>query len=85
MNVLWDLRKASLVGISSRQINEAINSIMPYAEKRAGGKTAFLISNDPDYGISRMIQTLIDVKNIPFKVEIFKTIDEAVKWIDEEE
>ncbi|MFC1489074.1 hypothetical protein ACFL6B_04410 [Thermodesulfobacteriota bacterium] len=64
-NVLWDFRKASLARISSEQIQAILDYIKPHAGKRIGGKTAVLVSKDFEYGMSRMIQTFTEVKNIP--------------------
>ena len=80
--VLWDFRKASLYRISSNHIEIILDYIRQHAEKRAGGKTAILISKDLEYGMSRMIQTLTELKGIPIETEIFRSIEEAVHWLD---
>ena len=80
--VLWDFRKASLSRISSNHIEIILDYIRQHAEKRAGGKTAILISKDLEYGMSRMIQSLIELKGIPIETEIFRSIEEAVHWLD---
>ena len=83
--VLWDFRKASLYRISSNHIEIILDYIRQHAEKRAGGKTAILISKDLEYGMSRMIQTLTELKGIPIETAIFRSIEEAVHWLDKED
>jgi len=82
-NVLWDFRKASLARLSSEETEAMINYIQQHAEKRSGGKTAILVSKDLEYGISRMARTFAELKNIPFEMEIFRSIEEAIQWLGE--
>ena len=84
-NVLWDFRKASLYNISSGHIEKILDYVRQHAEKRSGGKTVILVSKDLEYGVSRMIQTLIELKGIPFKTEIFKSFEEAMQWLGKED
>lgn len=83
--VLWDFRKASLYRISSNHIEIILDYIRQHAEKRDGGKTAILISKDLEYGMSRMIQSLIELKGIPIETEIFRSIKEAVHWLGKQD
>ena len=84
-NVLWDFRKASLARISSKQTEAIIDYIKHHAEKRVGGKTAILVSRDLEYGMSRMVQALTKIKDIPLKTEIFRSIEEAIQWLSKDE
>jgi hypothetical protein len=80
--VLWDFRTASLSEISSNHIEKILNYIQQHAEKRAGGKTAILVLKELEYGLSRMIQTLSECKAIPLEVEIFRSIEAALQWLE---
>jgi len=80
--VLWDFRNASLDEISSNHIERILNYVQQHAEKRAGGKTAILVSKELEYGLSRMIQTLSEFKSIPLEVEIFRSIEAAFEWLE---
>ena len=84
-NVLWDFRKASLTRLSSKETEAMIDYIRQHAEKRAGGKTAILVSKDFEYGMSRMIKTLTEFEDFPFKLEIFRSLEEASHWLDKED
>jgi hypothetical protein len=80
-NVLWDFTKASLARISSEHTETILDYVRQYVEKREGGKTAIIVSKDLEYGMSRMIITLAELKDIPFELEIFRSLEEAVQWI----
>ena len=82
--VLWDFSKASLSRISSNQIETILDYIKQHAEKRAGGKTAIVVSKTLEYGMSRMIQTLSELKSIPLEIKIFRSIEEAAQWLSKE-
>jgi hypothetical protein len=82
--VLWDFSKASLSRISSNQIETILDYIKQHAEKRAGGKTAIVVSKTLEYGMSRMIQTLSELISIPLEIKIFRSIEEAVQWLGKE-
>ena len=84
-NVLWDFRKASLARISTKEIEAVLYYVQRHVEKRKGGKTAVLVSKNLEYGISRMVQALTEIKDIPLKIEIFRSIEEAIQWLGKEE
>ena len=85
-NLLWDLRSASLHNLSYRDMEFLVDYAKQHSEVRvAEGKTAIIVSKDLEYGISRMAQTLTEIKNFPFKVEIFRSIEIAIQWFDKDE
>jgi len=84
-NVLWDFRKASLSRISAKEIEAILDYIQQHAEKRIGGKTAILVSKNLEYGISRMVQTFTELKDIPIETKTFRSIEEAIQWLGKEE
>ena len=48
-------------------------------EVRGKCKWAFIAPNDPAYGVSRMFSTLSD--GLSIESEVFRTKDEAKKWL----
>jgi len=84
-NVLWDFRKASLAFISAENAEVLLDFTKHHVKSRAGGKTAALVSNELDYGISRMIQISTELKGIPLKIEVFRSVEEVNQWLDEKE
>lgn len=85
MNVLWDFRKADLARVSSKETEAMMDYIKHYSEKRSGGKTALVVSGDLEYGLSRMAQTLAEIKSLSIQIEIFRSFKEAIQWLGEEE
>jgi hypothetical protein len=83
--VLWDFRKGSLAHVSYKDTEAMMDYIKHHSEKRSGGKTAFVVSRDLEYGLSRMAQTLAEIKNLSIQMEIFRSFKEAIRWFGEEE
>ncbi len=80
MNDLIDLRDVTHMGVTSAGLHRLIAL---YDER---GPTAMLTRNaivaptDVLYGVSRMFQTLRG-EGLPAELEVFRTIDEAERWI----
>ena len=55
-----------------------------YADNRPpNGKTAVVVEKDVHYGISRMVGMFVEFE-VPYQVEVFRSLDKACQWIDEE-
>ena len=85
MNVLWDFREGSMAQFSFIEIERVADYVTFQAEKRAGGKTATVVSSDSEYGLSRLMDNLRDIRRVPLQLEILRSIEEANQWLDEEE
>lgn len=75
--VLWDFRLASLANISGAELRMMIEQGKPFADSRKGGLTAIVCAKEIDYGISRMFQTLAEILEIPFEIQVFRNIQDA--------
>ena len=84
MNLLWDLTKASLVHLTYSEARKIIDYVRPHTEKRAGGKTALVSPSDLEYGVSRQIKSLREFQHPSNQLEVFRSIEEANQWIDDE-
>ena len=85
MNVLWDYRKGSLARVSSVDLERMVDYVTVHSEKRAGGKTAIVVSRDLESGLSRVLDTLRDISRVPFQLQDFRSMEKANQWLDEEE
>jgi hypothetical protein len=85
LKVLWDFRKGSMANFSFIEIERVADYVTFQAEKRAGGKTATVVSRDSEYGLTRLIDTLRDMRRVPLQLKIFRSMEEANQWLDEEE
>ena len=81
MHVFWDLQNADFSSVSG----EAIKTFMAYVGKvwgQAGkSKAALVVSNDRDFGLSRMYQLMMEGATSS-AIEVFKDKDAARKWIE---
>jgi hypothetical protein len=84
INVFWDLRKARLARVSSKETEEMINYIKLHAEKRSGGKTALVASRNLANSLSRLAEMLNEIKSISIQRKVFLSFKEAIQWIEEE-
>jgi hypothetical protein len=80
-NMLIDFRKMEGNRISSAEIKKIIFFAKKNEDRRAHGKTALVSNRDLDYGLSRMSATYGEVKKLPWKIQAFRSMDAALKWI----
>jgi hypothetical protein len=81
--VVWnwgvcDCRQLSVIDVEKLASLPSRNS-----DLRKGGKTAMVAPKDLSFGISRMFQTFGDMKGLPFAVEVFHNIGDAMQWLAE--
>ncbi|MGD2030114.1 MAG: hypothetical protein PVG86_09280 [Desulfobacterales bacterium] len=84
-NLLWDLRGASLHHLSSEDLESFVYYAKGHSEVRAGGKTAFVVSKDLEFGMLRVVDVFSEFAKIPFNIMTFRSMDEAMHWLEEEE
>jgi hypothetical protein len=74
-----------LEAISSKNFEALADYVEQHGEVRAGGKTAFVVSGDLEYGISRMIKSSTEIRDIPLDSMGFRSMKKAVHWLEEDE
>ena len=79
--ILWDLTRAKNPSWSDADIKKAAQKVKQYSHLRKGGKTAYVVAGDLDFGISRMYQAYTDMENVEFEIKIFRDINKAVQWL----
>ena len=79
--VIWDARKADLSKVTTQKFQNVIKKLKEIAELRRGGKTAFVVANDLVFGLARMGQTFMEIEDIPFEFRIFRSMEDARKWL----
>jgi hypothetical protein len=88
LNALWDARRAELTNLKSSDMESITAFIGQYThrfEERKGGKSAVVASSDLQYGLSRILGTLYEIKDFPTKLQTFRQMDEAMEWLDQDE
>jgi hypothetical protein len=83
-NVLWDFRLLEGERISLQELEAVSDFIKTNQSKRPQGKTALVVANELDYGLSRASMTLYEIRNVSLSLMSFRSMDEALKWIDGE-
>ena len=81
LNCLWDLTQADLSDIVTGDLRDEAMQTRALADKRKGGKTALVAEGTVEFGISRMLEVFYELQYMPFAIEVFRTIDEAMKWL----
>jgi len=82
---LWDLTEADISEISSDEISNFAQYSRNFAEIRRGGKTAIVFNDSFDYGLGRMFAIYLELADVPFEIDTFRSLDNAKKWLGIEE
>ena len=88
LNLLWDARSAKMSQLKSEEAAKITGFIGQYKhrfEERIGGKAAIVASSNLQYGLSRILGTFYEMEGFPTQLKIFRIMDEAVKWLDQDE
>lgn len=78
---LWDLTQADLSDIHTKDLLNDAAHTKSVADVRKGGKTAIVSGSSLEYGLSRMLSTFYEFEQMPFEVQVFENMNEAMKWI----
>ena len=81
-NVIWDFRQLAGHRISSDELREIISFIKWHGQNRPAGKTALVSATDLDFGLSRMSQAYAEQERVPWPIESFRTMEDALRWIE---
>lgn len=88
LNGLWDARQAELTNLKSSDVEGITALIGEYAhrfDERKTGKTAIVASSDLQFGLSRIFGTFYEIENFPIQLKIFRDMNEALEWLDQNE
>ena len=85
-NVLWDFRYADLKAlIFSDELENVTTSFFKSNWKlKKAGKTAIVAPNDLWFSVARMYAKIAEIKNLSHIIQIFRFMDEAIKWLGSE-
>ncbi len=85
-NVLWDFRYADFKAlIFSNELENITTSFFKSNRKlKKAGKTAIEASNDLWFSVARMYAKFTEIKNLSHIIQIFRFMDEAIKWLGSE-
>ena len=81
--VLWDITEGDLSSLTADDVQNLASTPREHSEKRIGGKTALVAAKDAAFGLARMFEILTEHKNFSFETHVFRSMDEATKWLFE--
>jgi hypothetical protein len=80
MNVLWDLREASVASFTIKDVEALRDFVAPNWGTGGRSLAALVVSDDLQYGMSRMYEMLSESRT-GGKIRVFRDMDEAVGWL----
>jgi hypothetical protein len=85
-NVLWDFRYADLEAllVSDELENITTSFFKSNWKLKKAGKTAIVASTDLWFSVARMYAKFTEIKNLSHIIQIFRFMDEAIKWLGSE-
>jgi hypothetical protein len=85
-NVLWDFRYADLKAlIFSNELENIATSFTKLDWKlQKVGKTAIVASTDLWFSLARMYAAFAEINNLSHIIQVFRFMDEAIKWLGSE-
>lgn len=57
--------------------------VRDHKEVRKPGKSALVLPADVDFGLGRMYE--MQAQDLPIKTSVFRTMEEALHWLEEDE
>ena len=83
-HVLWDLSEARASGITSEQVDQIANLLQRFGGVRKGVKTAIVTPLNINFGLARMLISLLETKeDLPVGMGVFRAREEAMTWLYE--
>lgn len=79
--VLWDVSQADFSIIQAEDMRGGAAITQKLSDARRGGKTAIVSKDTLGFGVSRMLEAFYELEGVPFEVQAFHTIDEAMEWL----
>ncbi len=81
-DVIWDFRDVSGGLLTAEDIREIFDYAMENLAKRQSGRTALVAPADYEYGLARMTSTIGELRDIPWELQAFRTLEDATRWLD---
>ena len=80
--ILWDFSNCDPSALMAEDLTAFVETAKEYADLRMKGKSALVGNSDLQYGLGRMYSTLAEILKHPIPTPIFRTVDEALAWLD---
>jgi hypothetical protein len=83
-NILYDNRLENLEKLTSDDVQRISLKFTQFNDKLKNSKIAMVMPKDVAYGLARMWENYTET-DATFKTNVFRSIDNALKWIEEKE
>lgn len=86
-NILWDFREAYPADPFDAADMDRIATLAKSnlaSRAHSNGKTAFVATSDFVFGVTRMYTTYLELQEPTHEIQVFRTLDEAHKWLTQE-
>ncbi len=67
--------------ITNEEFMKIAKDMKKITQKRLGGKTALVGKFDVDFGLARQYGAYAEMEQLPVEYQIFRNIEEAMKWL----
>jgi hypothetical protein len=84
LNQLWDMTEADVEDVQTENLRAFARLVSEHGHGRRGGKTAIVSPVDLAFGLSRMYSAMADINEQQILVRVFRSLDEANAWIEED-
>ena len=88
LNLIWDVREATFNQMKYKEMDDILFHLETYADRfreREIGKTAIVVNSEAQFSIMRQLSNHASIQCLPIIPEVFKTMGEAMAWIDQTE
>lgn len=79
--LLWDMSNAEVSHVTPDILRKFVQRAAKLGVSREGGRTAILAPEDLQFGLGRMTETFADIESTPYKVQVFRSRQDALKWL----
>ena len=79
---LWDARETKGIPGYPKNIGNLLSYTKRHGQKRPPGKTAIVTSTARYFGLTKVTEAISEILEIPWEFRSFRTIEEAVEWLD---
>jgi hypothetical protein len=80
--MVWDFSAAEFNGCRDEDVQSIAVAANKQTAFRSGGKTALVLPGDLQFGLGRMFETFAELENDCVQVQSFRSMDDAMAWIN---
>lgn len=80
-DLIWDFRHGTLRSVTAAQLERIPAIARQHMPNRPGGKTAYVVAADVDFGLLRMYIAIASYSQLPYEYNVFRDYEEALRWV----